>query len=108
MRKLIAGIPLVLGVTFISFLLMVYFGPDKTYALLDRNPTPEQIEEMRQELGYDKPFLTRYVLYAEEIVTLNPSGSIIENARPPHGMSSGSVSSVPPLDLTAVATLSTD
>jgi len=70
-RKLIAGIPLVLGVTFISFLLMVYFGPDKTYELLGKNPTPEQIEEVRQELGYDKPFLTRYVMYVEEIVTLN-------------------------------------
>ncbi|MEE8281531.1 MAG: ABC transporter permease, partial [Gammaproteobacteria bacterium] len=35
------------------------------------NPTPEQIEEVRQELGYDKPFLTRYMMYVEEIVTLN-------------------------------------
>ena len=70
-RKLIAGIPLVLGVTFISFLLMVYFGPDKTYELLGKNPTQEQIEEVRRELGYDKPFLARYVLYVEEIVTLN-------------------------------------
>lgn len=70
-RKLIAGIPLVLGVTFISFLLMVYFGPDKTYELLGKNPTPEQIEEVRRELGYDQPFWTRYALYVEEIVTLN-------------------------------------
>ena len=38
-RKLISGIPLVLGVTFISFVLMVYFGPDKTYELLGKNPT---------------------------------------------------------------------
>jgi len=30
-RKLVSGIPLILGVTFISFVLMVYFGPDKTY-----------------------------------------------------------------------------
>ena len=37
-RKLIAGIPLVLGVTLISFLLIVYFGPDKTYDLLGKNP----------------------------------------------------------------------
>ena len=42
-RKLIGGIPLVLGVTFISFLLMVYFGPDKTYELLGKNPTAEEI-----------------------------------------------------------------
>lgn len=70
-KKLLAGIPLVLGVTFISFVLMVYFGPDKTYELVGKNPTPEQIEAVRAELGYDKPFLTRYGDYLGELVTLN-------------------------------------
>jgi len=69
-RKLISGIPLVLGVTFISFLLMVYFGPDKTYELLGKNPTPQQIQEVRAQLGYDKPFLTRYGAYLRELATL--------------------------------------
>jgi peptide/nickel transport system permease protein len=70
-RKLVGGIPLVLGVTFISFLLMVYFGPDKTYELLGKNPTPEQIAEVRHELGYDRPFLTRYAEYLKEMATLD-------------------------------------
>ena len=70
-RKLISGIPLILGVTFISFLLMVYFGPDKTYELLGKNPTPEQITEIRHQLGYDKPFLTRYGEYLVEMATLD-------------------------------------
>ena len=46
-RRLLYGIPLILGVTFISFLLMVYFGPDKTYELLGKNPSAEQITEVR-------------------------------------------------------------
>jgi len=71
LRKLLSGIPLVLGVTFISFLLMVYFGPDKTYELLGKNPTEEQIAEVRKELGYDQPFVTRYGNYLREIVTLD-------------------------------------
>ena len=62
LRKLFTGIPLVLGVTFVSFLLMVYFGPDKTYELLGKNPTQEQIDEVRRELGYDQPFVRRYLL----------------------------------------------
>ncbi|TDJ33942.1 MAG: ABC transporter permease [Gammaproteobacteria bacterium] len=70
-KKLIGGIPLLLGVTFISFLLMVYYGPDKTYELLGKNPTTEQIAEIRHELGYDKPFLVRYGDYLKEIVTLD-------------------------------------
>ena len=71
LRKLIAGIPLVLGVTLISFLLIVYFGPDQTYELLGKNATPEAIAELRAQLGYDKPFVTRYLDYLREIVTFD-------------------------------------
>jgi len=70
-RRLLYGIPLLLGVTFISFLLMVYFGPDKTYELLSKNPTAEQINEVRHVLGYDRPFLLRYGDYLRELVTLD-------------------------------------
>jgi peptide/nickel transport system permease protein len=71
LRKLLAGIPLILGVTFVSFLLMVYYGPDQTYTLLGKNPTPEQIAEVRAQLGYDKPFVTRYADYLRELATLD-------------------------------------
>ena len=70
-RRLLYGIPLVLGVTFISFLLMVYFGPDKTYELIGKNPTAEQIAEVRHSLGYDQPFLLRYGDYVKQLVTLD-------------------------------------
>lgn len=70
-RKLLAGIPLLFGVTFISFVLMVYFGPDKTYELLGKNPTPQQIAEVRHELGYDRPFFTRYAEYVVQLATLD-------------------------------------
>jgi peptide/nickel transport system permease protein len=71
LRKLIAGIPLVLGVTLISFLLIVYFGPDKTYDLLGKNPTVEEIAEVRSQLGYDRPFVPRYLEYLREVVTFD-------------------------------------
>lgn len=71
LKKLLAGIPLILGVTLISFFLMVYYGPDKTYDLLGKNPTEEQIREIREQLGYDKPFPVRYGEYLVELGTLN-------------------------------------
>ncbi len=71
LRKLVAGIPLLLGVTLLSFTLMVYFGPDKTFDLLGKNPTVEQIAEMRHQLGYDRPFLVRYAQYLRELATLD-------------------------------------
>jgi peptide/nickel transport system permease protein len=75
LRRLIGGIPLLLGVTFISFLLMVYFGPDKTYELLGKNPTVQQIAEVRHELGYDRPFLVRYAEYLRQLATLDLGNS---------------------------------
>jgi peptide/nickel transport system permease protein len=50
---------------------MVYFGPDKTFELLGKNPTAEQITEVRHSLGYDQAFLLRYGHYLQELVTLN-------------------------------------
>ena len=76
LRKLIAGIPLILGVTLISFLLIVYFGPDQTYELLGKNPTAEEIAEVRSQLGYDQSFTTRYLQYLREIVTFDFGNSV--------------------------------
>lgn len=69
--RLLHGVALLLGVTFISFLLMVQFGPDQTYALLGKNPSSEQIAELRQQLGYDRPFLTRYARFVGSLSTLD-------------------------------------
>ncbi len=71
LRKLLAGLPLIFGVTLVSFALMVYFGPDMTYQLLGKNPTPDQILEVRHQLGYDQPFLQRYLGFLREIVTFD-------------------------------------
>ncbi len=71
LARLMHGAALLLGVTFVSFLLMVHFGPDKTYDLLGKNATPEQIAELRHELGYDRPFLARYLTFLGELTTLN-------------------------------------
>jgi peptide/nickel transport system permease protein len=71
LRKLLAGLPLLLGVTLLAFTLMVHFGPDKTYELLGKNPTAAQIAEVRHELGYDRPFLTRYAQYVTQLATLD-------------------------------------
>jgi peptide/nickel transport system permease protein len=75
LRKALHGLLLVLGVTFVSFLLMVWFGPDQTYTLVGKNATPERIAEVRRELGYDQPFLQRYSDYVADLVTLDLGAS---------------------------------
>lgn len=63
LRSTLGILPLLLGVTLISFSLTVHFGPDQTWEMLGRNPTPEQVASVRQQLGYDRPFVVRYADY---------------------------------------------
>jgi len=84
LRKLLHSLALMLGVTLVSFLLMVWFGPDQTYTLLGKNATAEQIREVRHQLGYDRPFFTRYGEYLRELSTLqlgasNSSGEPVDS-----------------------------
>ncbi|MBN2234889.1 MAG: ABC transporter permease [Opitutales bacterium] len=80
-RKILYAIPLLFGVTLISFLLMVYFGPDLTYSLIGKNPTSEQIVEVRTQLGYDQPFFIRYGMFLKEIVTFDFGNSLSTGER---------------------------
>lgn len=70
-RKLAGAVPLIVGVTLISFALTVYFGPDKTYELVGKNPTAAEIADVRAELGYDRPFAVRYGDYLWRLATLD-------------------------------------
>jgi peptide/nickel transport system permease protein len=75
LHKIIHGLLLILGVTFISFLLMVWFGPDQTYTLIGKNASADQIAEVRRQLGYDRPFTRRYLDYLAELFTLDLGAS---------------------------------
>jgi peptide/nickel transport system permease protein len=75
LRKLLQGVLLILGVTFISFILMVWYGPDQTYNLIGKNASAEQIEEVRAQLGYDRPFARRYLEYVADLFTLDLGSS---------------------------------
>jgi peptide/nickel transport system permease protein len=80
-RKLFGGIPLILGVTFISFLLMVYYGPDLTWEKLGKNPTQQDIIDVRHELGYDQPFVKRYGSYLKQLVTMDFGNSQVTDKK---------------------------
>lgn len=73
--KLLNAALLILGVTLISFVLMVWFGPDQTYTLIGKSASPEQIAEVRRQLGYDEPFWERYGEYLVELATLDLGAS---------------------------------
>jgi peptide/nickel transport system permease protein len=75
LRRILHGLLLIFGVTLVSFMLMVWFGPDQTYSLIGKNASAEQITEVRHQLGYDQPFHQRYFNYVTELMTLKLGAS---------------------------------
>src|SRR6266508_2983998 len=59
-NRLAAAIPVLWGVTLLTFLVINRLPGDAAQQLLGINATQQQIEELRQRLNLDEPFLTRY------------------------------------------------
>ena len=69
-RRLLWSVLLLLVVSFLTFLMFVIL-PSADPALLraGRNPSPEVVAAIREQLGLDKPFYTQYWIYLRELVT---------------------------------------
>src|SRR5690606_5501813 len=59
-RRLINVIPVLLGVSFIIFVLFNLVSGDPTAVLLGKNATARQMAELREQLGLNKPLLDQY------------------------------------------------
>lgn len=59
-RRLLAAIPVLWGVTFLSFVVMNSLPGDAAQELLGASATPAEIHQLRAKLGLDQSFLTRY------------------------------------------------
>jgi len=60
LRRLLVSIPLLGVVSFLVFSLIVLVPGDPAVALAGPEPSPEQIEAVRQSLGLNDPFLVQY------------------------------------------------
>ena len=71
-RRLLLMIPLILGITFISFCAMSLV-PGNFLTGLKMNPhiSPEVIRQMEAEFGLDRPLLVRYFRWLWEVLHLN-------------------------------------
>jgi len=54
-RRLLYTIPIVIGVLLLTFVLFKMVPGDPTLQIAGKNATPEQIEEIRKQLGFHKP-----------------------------------------------------
>lgn len=66
--RLIAAIPVILGATLVVFSIMHLTPGDPVRLILGDRVTPERIEELRIQLGLDKPFYVQYFLWLSGIL----------------------------------------
>jgi peptide/nickel transport system permease protein len=67
LRRLLYAIPILLGVTFITFLLFNVVSPDPALVLVGKGATPEKIQAERVRLGTDRPLHEQYVEFLGQI-----------------------------------------
>ena len=59
LRRLIQAVIVMIAVAFIAFLLFQYIG-DPVVFLLGQDATPAQIDDLRRDLGLDRPFIIQF------------------------------------------------
>ena len=71
-KRIINFLIVLVGVSILSFLLIAWSGKDPAEIIAHRgvsNPTPEQIEMIRVEMGLDQPLPVRYIQWLSGMFT---------------------------------------
>ena len=63
LRRLVAVVPVLLGLTVIVFLIMALIPGDPATAILGSYATPENVERLNRQLGLDKPLIQQYFIW---------------------------------------------
>lgn len=67
-RRLLSLIPILLGIILLIMGIMSLIPGSPGLAILGPDAPAEAVEELNHELGYDQPFLTRYVTYVANLL----------------------------------------
>ncbi|MEY8339285.1 nickel ABC transporter permease [Lachnospiraceae bacterium 62-35] len=81
-KRLIYLVLVLVGVSFLVFLLLYMTPGDPVRMMLGESATPEAQAELRQELGLDDPFLVQYGRYVANIVFHQDLGTSYSTRRP--------------------------
>ncbi|HTQ00756.1 MAG TPA: ABC transporter permease [Casimicrobiaceae bacterium] len=80
-RRLWQMIPTMLGVVLLVFILFNLFGGDPAYVLAGKISNPEQIENIRRQLGVDQPYYVQLGIFLKQIVTADFGSSWSTNEK---------------------------
>ena len=76
-KRLLSAIPVVIGVSLITFILMILAPGDPVQKLLGQRASPEAVEELRGRLGLDEPAYRQYLQIMGNVITGDLGRSII-------------------------------
>lgn len=82
MKRLVYLVLVLVGVSFLVFLLLYMTPGDPVRMMLGESATPEAQAELRLELGLDDPFLVQYGRYIKNIVVHQDLGTSYSTRRP--------------------------
>ena len=74
-RRLWQMIPTMLGVILLIFFLFNWVGGDPAYILAGKMSSPEQIENIRKQLGVDQPYYVQLWIFIKPILTFDYGAS---------------------------------
>jgi peptide/nickel transport system permease protein/oligopeptide transport system permease protein len=79
-RRMLASVGVILAMIFLVMLILDIVPGDPAALMLGENATQEMVEELRHQLGLDKPLLVRYVDYLWKLLHGNLGRSVREMA----------------------------
>jgi peptide/nickel transport system permease protein len=71
LRRALHTVPTLFGLLIVTFLLIRIVPADPAAALAGDNATPQQIENIRHQYGFDRPILEQLVLYLGQVLRFN-------------------------------------
>jgi peptide/nickel transport system permease protein len=79
LRRLLTAVPIILGITFITFLIINAAPGDPVDLMInpEAGASPESIQGRREALGLNQPLLVRYVLWLKEAAQGNLGYSLV-------------------------------
>lgn len=82
LRRILLVIPVMIGVSFLVFT-MIHFTPgDPVITILGETASQESIDQLREELGLNDPFIVQYFTYVRNIVVDQDLGRSYVTNRP--------------------------
>ena len=79
-RRLIQSLLILLGVSLITFALLYLLPADPVRQIAGRSATPQTVENIRQQLGLDQPFVIQYWRYLTKLASGDLGRSYIQRS----------------------------